>query len=217
MNFHMTFFIFKKYFKYGYIFDIFLFFEKVMEDIILIDYFIFITVRVFKYLLLMILIICKNFFILFSILFMVRFAFTNIYMNVTSNDNVNAILDGMLPVASMAGVRIDYWQERFMSVSDTPKEDTESLDYIFRNYIILALSFFFGNIFCKNKIINTTRLLLSIFIIFVSVYKFPSNQSDSDLRYCSKFEFYHAKSVKLQDNLGIINKTQIGPFLQYLN
>ena len=92
-----------------------------------------------------------------------------------------------------------------MSVSDTPKENTESLDYVFRNYIILTLSYFFGNIFCKNKIINTTRLLLSIFIIFVSV-KFPSNQIDSDLKYCSKFEVYHAKSVKLQDNLGIINR-----------
>ena len=183
-----------------------MFFEKVMEVIILIDYFIFITVRVFKYLLLTILIICKNFFILFSILFMVRFAFTNIYINVTFNDDVNTILDGTLPVASMAGVRIDYWQERSMSVSDTPKEDTESLDYIFRNYIVLTLSYFFGNIFCKNKIINTTRLLLSIFIIFVSVYKCPSNQSDSDLKYCSKFEFYHAESVKLQDNLGIINR-----------
>ena len=99
---------------------------------------------------------------------MVRFAFTNIYINVTSNDNVNTILDGTLPVACMAGVRIDYWQERSMSVFDTPKEDTESLDYIFHNYIILTLSYFFGNIFCKNKIINTTRLLLSIFIIFQS-------------------------------------------------
>ena len=48
--------------------------------------------------------------------------------------------------------------------------------------------------------------MLSIFIIFVSVYKFPSNQIDSDLKYCSKFEFYHAESVKLQDNLGIINR-----------
>ena len=81
-----------------------MFFEKVMEVTILIDYFIFITVRVFKYLLLTILIICKNFFILFSILFMVKFAFTNIYINVTSNDNVNAILDGTLPVAYMAGI-----------------------------------------------------------------------------------------------------------------
>ena len=93
-----------------------------------------------------------------------------------------------------------------MSVSDTPKEDTESLDNIFRNYNILTLSYFFGNIFCKNKIINTTRLLLSIFIIFVSVYKFPSNQIDSDLKYCSKFEFYHAELVTLQDNLGITNR-----------
>ena len=187
-----------------------------MEVIILIDYFIFITVRVFKYLLLTIFIICKNFFILFSIVFMVRFAFTNIYINVTSNDNVNTILDGTLPVASMAGVSIDYWQERSMSVSDTPKEDTESLDYIFRNYLILTLSYFFGNIFCKNKIINTTRLLLSIFIIFVSVYKCPSNQSDSDLKYCSKFEFYHAESVKLQDNLGIINRnTNLASFAIY--
>ena len=93
-----------------------------------------------------------------------------------------------------------------MSVSDTPKEDTESLDYVFRNYIILTLSYFFRNIFCKNKIINTTRLLLSIFTIFVSVYKFPSNQIGSDLKYCSKFEFYHAESVKLQNNLGIINR-----------
>ena len=149
MNFHMTFLIFKKYFKYICIFDIFLFFEKVMEVIILIDYFIFITVRVFKYLLLTILIICENFFILFSILFMVRFAFTNIYINVTSNDNVNTILDEMLPVASMAGVRIDYWQERSMSIFDTPKEDTESLDYIFRNYITLTILFFWKHILQK--------------------------------------------------------------------
>ena len=106
----------------------------------------------------------------------------------------------------MAGVRIDYGQERFMSVSDTPKEDTESLDYTFHNYIILTLSYFFGNIFCENKIINTTRLLLSIFIIFVSVYKFPSNKTNSDLKYCSKSEFYHAESVKLQDNVGILNR-----------
>ena len=140
MNFHMNFLIFKKYFKYIYIFDIFLFFEKVMEVIILIDYFIFITVRVFKYLLLTIFIICKNFFILFSIVFMVRFAFTNIYINVTSNDNVNITLDETLPVASMAGVRIDYWQERSMSVSDTPKEDTESLDYIFRDSCLSYLN-----------------------------------------------------------------------------
>ena len=48
-------------------------------------------------------------------------------------------------------------------------------------------------------------LLVSIFIIFVSVYKFPSNQNDSDLKYCSKFEFYHAESGKLQDNWGIFN------------
>ena len=123
-----------------------------MEVIILIDYFILITVRVFNYLLLTILIICKKFFILFSILFMVRFAFTNIYINVTSNDNVNTILDGTLPVASMAGVRVDYWQERFMSVSDTPKEDTESLDYVFRNYIILTLSYFLETFFAKIKL-----------------------------------------------------------------
>ena len=55
---------------------------------------------------------------------MVRFAFTNIYVNVTSNDNVNTILDATFSVASMAGVRIDYWLERFMSVSDTPKDLT---------------------------------------------------------------------------------------------
>ena len=48
--------------------------------------------------------------------------------------------------------------------------------------------------------------MLSTFIIFVSVYKFPSNQIDFDLKYCSKFAFYHAESVKLQDNLGIINR-----------
>ena len=81
---------------------------------------------------------------------MVRFAFTNIYINVTSNDNVNTILDGTLPVASMAGVRIDYWQERFMSLSDTPKEDTESLDYIFRNYIILTFILFFWKHFLEK-------------------------------------------------------------------
>ena len=127
-------------------------FKKVIDVIILIDYFIFVTVRVFKYLLLAILIICKHFFILFSILFMVKFAFTNIYTNVTSNDNVNTILDGTLPVASMAGVRTDNWQERFMSVFDTPK-DTESLDHVFRNYYILTLSYFSVNSFSKNKLL----------------------------------------------------------------
>ena len=71
----------------------------------------------------------------------------------TSNDNVNTILDRMLPVASMAGVRIDYWQERFMSVSDTPKEDTESLDYIFHNYIILTLSFFLETFCVKIRLL----------------------------------------------------------------
>ena len=49
----------------------------------------------------------------------------------------------------MPGVRIDYWQERFMSVSDTPKEDTESLDYIFRNYIILTYPIFWKHFLQK--------------------------------------------------------------------
>ena len=88
---------------------------------------------------------------------MVKFAFTKIYTNVTFNDNVNTILDGTLPVVSMSGVRIDYWQERFFSLFDTPK-DTESLDYVFRNYFILTLSYLSVNIFCKNKIINITKL-----------------------------------------------------------
>ena len=92
-----------------------------------------------------------------------------------------------------------------MSVFDTPN-DHESLDCTFRNYLILGLSYFMVNIFCKNRIINTTKLFFSIFIIFVNFYKFPNNQIDSDLKYCSKFEFYHTESIKLQENFSNITR-----------
>ena len=40
-----------------------------------------------------------------------------------------------------------------MSVSDTPKEDSESLGYVFRNYIILTLSYFLETFFAKIRLL----------------------------------------------------------------
>ena len=129
VNIHMTYLIFTKFFKCTFV--------------ILIGYCLYIGDKLFKYLLLGIFIICKHFLKLLLIIFVMNFAFVNIfYLNDFSN----------------------YGQEVFISVSVTP-ENTKSLDYVLRNYLILTLISF--SIFGKNRVLNFSKLFISIFVIFL--------------------------------------------------
>ena len=89
--------------------------------------------------------------------------------------------------------------------SVTP-ENTMSLDYILQNYLILTLISFSTSIFCKNRVLNFSKLFISIFVIFLSFGKAPNNSTDSDLKSFSKFEFYSSESLKLQENLSNVNR-----------
>ena len=135
-----------------------------------------------------------------------NFAFLNIfYINNISFgvDNVNTI-NGMYSLTIMAEDFSNFGREVFISVSVTP-ENTTSLDYILRNYLILTLIFFSTSIFGINNVINFSKLFISIFVIFLCFCKAPSNSTDSDLKSCSKFGFYSSESLKLQENLNNVN------------
>ena len=81
-----------------------------------------------------------------------------------------------------------------------------SANYILRNYLILTLISFSTSIFCKNRVLNFSKLFISIFVIFLCFCKAPNNSTDSDLKSCSKFEFYSSESLKLQENLNNVNR-----------
>ena len=66
----------------------------------------------------------------------------------------------------MAEYFSNYAQEVFISVADTP-ETTKSLDYIIRNYLTLTLISFSASISGKNRGLNFSKLLISIFVIFL--------------------------------------------------
>ena len=111
----MTYLIFTKFFKCTFF--------------ILIGYFLYIGDRLLKYLFLAIFIICKQFFELLLIIFVMNFAFVNIfYLNKLSFgvDNVKTI-NGTYSLTIMAEDFSNYGQEVFISVSVTP-EYTKSLD-----------------------------------------------------------------------------------------
>ena len=187
INIHMTYLIFTKFFKCTFV--------------ILIGYFLYIGDRLFKYLFLRVFIFCQHFFKLLLIIFLANFAFFNIfYLNNVSFgvDNVKTI-NGTYSLTIMAEDFSNYGQEVFISVSVTP-ENTKSLDYILRNYLILTLISFSTSIFCKNRVLNFSKLFISIFVIFLCFCKAPNNSIDSDLKSCSKFEFYSSESLKLQEN-----------------
>ena len=189
----MTYLIFSKFFKCTFV--------------ILIGYFLYIEDRLFKYLFLGIFIICQYFFKLLFIILVMNFAFVNIfYLNKVSFgvDNVKTI-NGTYSLTIMAEDFSNYGQEVFISVSVTP-ENTTSLDYILRNYLILTLISFSTSIFCKNRVLNFSKLFISIFVIFLCFCKAPNNSTDSDLKYCSKFEFYSSESLKLEENLNNFNR-----------
>ena len=131
-------------------------------------------------------------------IFAMNFAFGYIfYLNNVSFgvDNVKPI-NGLYSITIMAEDFSNYWQEVFISVSVTP-ENTKSLDYILRNYLILKLISVSASIFCKNSVLNFSQLFISIFIIFSCFFFSPNNSIDSDLKFCSTFEFYSLESLKV--------------------
>ena len=78
-----------------------------------------------------------------------NFAFVNIfYLN-----NVSFGVDNVKSINSTYSLTI--FPEVFISVSVTP-ENTKSLDYILRNYLILTLISF--SIFGKNRVLNFSKL-----------------------------------------------------------
>ena len=180
--------------------------QKLIDVLFLIDYFLYIADRVFKFLITGIFIICKHFFILFRIIFVVKLAFFNIFFinNVPLIVNQAKNIDGALPT-TMAEDSLSYGKEEYIYFSVTSK-NTKHLDYILRNYIILTLISFCVNIFSKNKGLWLTKLFFAIFVIFLCFCKIPNNPIDSDLKTCSKTEFYTTESIKLQENLGNINR-----------
>ena len=99
----------------------------------------------------------------------------------------------------------NYRQEVFISISVTP-ENTKSLDYILWNYLILTLISFCASIFCKDRVLNFWKLFIWIFVISLCFCKAPTSSIDSDLKSCSKFDFYSSESLKLQKNLNNINR-----------
>ena len=118
--------------------------------------------------------------------------------------NQAKIIDGTLPT-TMAEDSLSYGKEEYISFPVT-SENTKHLDYILQNYFILALISFCINIFSKNKGPRFTKLFFAIFVICLCFCKIPNNPIDSDLKTCSKTEFYTTKSIKLQENLGNINR-----------
>ena len=110
--------------------------QKLIDVLFLIDYFLYIPYRVFKFLITGIFIICKHFFILFIIIFVVKLAFFNILFinNVPLIVNQAKTIDGTLPT-TMAEGRLSYGKEEYISFSVT-SENTKHLDYIIRNYFI---------------------------------------------------------------------------------
>ena len=105
----------------------------------------------------------------------------------------------------MAEDSLIFGKDEYISFSVT-SENFKHLDYILRNYFILALISFCVNIFSKSKGLRFTKLFFAIFVIFLCFCKIPNNPIDYDLKKCSKTEFYTAKSIKLQENLGNINR-----------
>ena len=124
--------------------------------------------RLFKYLFFGIFIICQHFFKLLLIIFVMNFAFVNMfYLNNVSFgvDNIKTI-SGTYSLTIMAEDFSSYGQEVFISVSVTP-ENTKSLDYILPNYLVLTLISYCASIFCKNRVLNFSKFFMLIFVIFL--------------------------------------------------
>ena len=149
--------------------------QKLIDVLFLIDYFLYIADRVFKFLIKGISIICKHFFILFIIIFVVKLAFFNIFFisNMSLIVNQAKTIDSTLP-ATMTEDSLSHAKEEYISFS-VKSENTKHLNYILRNYFILALISFCINIFSKNKGLRFKKLFFAIFVIFLCFCKIPNN------------------------------------------
>ena len=58
------------------------------------------------------------------------------------------------------------------------------------------------------RVLKFSKLFFSIFVIFLCFCKAPNNSIDSDLKSCSKSEFYSSESIKLQENINNINRNR---------
>ena len=108
--------------------------------------------KVLKYLFLGIFIMCKHLFKLLLIIFVINFAFINIfYINNVSFDvdNIKTI-NRTCSLTIMAENFSNYEHEIFISAPVTP-ENIASLDYILWNYLILTLISFCTSTFSKNN------------------------------------------------------------------
>ena len=101
------------------------------------------------------LIICKHFFKLLLHIFAVNFAF-----NV---DNVKTIYS-TFSLTTLVEAISNYGQELFISASLKPK-NTKLLHYILGKYLILLLTSFTASRLCKNRVLNFTKSLYSIYVI----------------------------------------------------
>ena len=126
INIRMTYLIFSKFFNCTFF--------------ILFGYFLYIGDRFLKYLFLGIFIICLYFLKLVLIILVMNFAFVNIfYLNNISFGVANVkTINGTYSLMIMTEDFSNYRQEVLISVSVTP-ENTKSLNYILRNYLILTL------------------------------------------------------------------------------
>ena len=70
---------------------------------------------------------------------------------------------GVDNVKTINSTNPNYGQEVFISVTATP-ENTKSFDYILRNYLTLTLISFCTSIFCKNRVLNFSKLCISIYV-----------------------------------------------------
>ena len=119
-------------------------------------------------------------------------------------DNVKSI-NGTFSLTIMAEDFLNYGEEVLISVSITP-ENTKSFDYILWIYLILTLISLGASIFSKNRVLNFSKLFISIIIIFLCFCKASFNSIDSDLKSCPKFKFYSLESIKLQENLKNVSR-----------
>ena len=59
----------------------------------------------------------------------------------------------------------------------------------------------------KNRVINFSKLFISVFVIFLCFFKAPNNSIHSDSKSWSKFAFCSPESLQLQEKVNIVNRT----------
>ena len=123
-----------------------------------------------------------------------NFAFVDIFYlkNISFGVYDVKTINGTYSLTIMAEDFPNYGQELFIPISVTA-ENAKGLDYILRSYLILTLISFSTSIFRKNRVLNFSKLFVSIFVISLCFCKAPNNSIDFDLKSCSKTEFYSSE------------------------